>query len=38
MPEGHRLDPTILREYDIRGIVPETLDDAATRAIGCAFG
>ncbi len=38
MPEGHRLDPTILREYDIRGIVPETLNDAAVRAIGCAFG
>ena len=38
MPEGHRLDPTILREYDIRGIVPETLNDAAARAIGCAFG
>ena len=38
MPEGHRLDPTILREYDIRGIVPDTLNAAAARAIGCTFG
>jgi phosphomannomutase len=34
----HRIDPTILREYDIRGIVGETLtiDDAG--AIARAFG
>ncbi|MAF95359.1 MAG: phosphomannomutase [Rhodospirillaceae bacterium] len=38
MPEGHRLDPTILREYDIRGIVPETLNEADVHAIGRAFG
>ena len=26
MPKnGHRFDPTILREYDIRGVVGETL-------------
>ncbi|WP_191057951.1 phosphoglucomutase/phosphomannomutase PgmG [Geminicoccus harenae] len=35
---GHKLHPSILREYDIRGIVGETLfaDDAL--AIGRAFG
>jgi phosphomannomutase len=38
MPEGHRFDPTILREYDIRGIVPDTLDEADVCAIGRAFG
>ncbi|MGB1076992.1 MAG: phosphoglucomutase/phosphomannomutase PgmG [Bdellovibrionales bacterium] len=34
----HKFNPTILREYDIRGIVDEnvTADDAF--AIGCAFG
>jgi phosphomannomutase len=35
---GHRFDPTILREYDIRGIVGETLHRADARAIGAAFG
>ncbi len=34
----HRLDPTILREYDIRGIIGETLSAADMRAIGQAFG
>ena len=38
MPEGYRLDPSILREYDIRGIVPDTLNAAAAGAIGRAFG
>ena len=33
----HRFDPTILREYDIRGIVGETLSTADARAIGRAF-
>ena len=33
----HRFDPTILREYDIRGIVGETLSAADARAIGRAF-
>lgn len=34
---GHRVDPTILRAYDVRGVVGETLsgDDAA--ALGRAF-
>src|SRR5262252_10215375 len=34
---GHRFDPTILREYDIRGIVGETLSNADARAIGRAY-
>jgi phosphomannomutase len=36
-PDGHRFNPTILREYDIRGIVGETLGEADARAIGRAF-
>ncbi len=32
------LDPTILREYDIRGIVGETLTRDGVQAIGRAFG
>src|SRR6266481_1052838 len=34
---GHRFDPTILREYDIRGVVGETLSSADARAIGRAY-
>src|SRR5215469_13074075 len=33
---SHRFDPTILREYDIRGIVGTTLSTADARAIGRA--
>src|SRR5260370_1341595 len=33
----HRFDPTILREYDIRGIVGTTLFPADARAIGRLF-
>src|SRR6267378_5502554 len=33
----HRFDPTILREYDIRGIVGQTLSTADARAIGRAY-
>ena len=33
----HHFDPTILREYDIRGIVGQTLSDADARAIGRAY-
>ena len=33
----HYFDPTILREYDIRGIVGETLSAADARAIGRAY-
>jgi len=36
--DGHRFDPTILREYDIRGTVGETLNAADATAIGRAFG
>ena len=35
---AHRFDPTILREYDIRGIVGGTLHAADARAIGRTFG
>jgi len=34
----HKFDPTILREYDIRGIVGTTLYEADARAIGRTFG
>ncbi|MGH7074160.1 MAG: phosphomannomutase, partial [Stellaceae bacterium] len=34
---GYRFDPTILREYDIRGIVGETLGEADARALGRAY-
>jgi phosphomannomutase len=33
----HRFDPTILREYDIRGIVGTTLFPADAHAVGRAF-
>src|SRR5215471_1190083 len=33
----HQFDPTILREYDIRGIVGTTLSAADARAIGQAY-
>lgn len=35
---GHRFNPTILREYDIRGVVGKTLSAADARAIGRGFG
>ena len=35
---SHIFDPTILREYDIRGIVGKTLFPADAKAIGRAFG
>jgi phosphomannomutase len=35
---GHRFDPTILREYDIRGVFGETLFPADAGALGRAFG
>ncbi|MDE2229271.1 MAG: phosphomannomutase/phosphoglucomutase [Alphaproteobacteria bacterium] len=37
MAEGHVFDPTILREYDIRGVVGETLHEADACAIGRSF-
>ncbi|MFV0646044.1 MAG: phosphoglucomutase/phosphomannomutase PgmG [Sphingomonadaceae bacterium] len=33
----HRFDPTVLREYDIRGIIGETLGPDDARAIGRGF-
>jgi len=38
MIERHHFHPSILREYDIRGIVGETLDTVDAYAIGNAFG
>ncbi|WP_114395945.1 phosphoglucomutase/phosphomannomutase PgmG [Oleisolibacter albus] len=38
MTLAHRFDPTVLREYDIRGIVGKTLTEADARAIGRGFG
>ena len=38
MSAGHRFDPTILREYDVRGIVGETLSAADAEAMGRALG
>ena len=35
---GHKFDSTILREYDIRGVVGPTLHTADAGAIGRAFG
>lgn len=35
---GYRFDPSILREYDVRGIVGETLSADDARALGHAFG
>jgi phosphomannomutase len=37
MSGGYVLDPTILREYDIRGVFGETLGADEARAIGRAF-
>ena len=38
MSETHTFHPTVLREYDIRGIIGETLGEADARAIGLGFG
>jgi len=35
---AHRFDPTILREYDVRGIVGRTLHEADAWALGRAIG
>ncbi len=34
----HKFHPTILREYDVRGVVGETLAAADARAVGRSFG
>lgn len=38
MSEARKLDPTILREYDIRGIVGETLNAEDVRVVARSFG
>ena len=38
MNASHRFDPTILREYDIRGVVGQTLNPPDAQAVGRAFG
>jgi phosphomannomutase len=38
MSERHRFDPTVLREYDIRGVLGRTLSAADARAVGRGFG
>jgi phosphomannomutase len=38
VPAGHRLHPSALRAYDIRGVVGETLGVADARAAGRSFG
>ncbi len=38
LPAPHRFDRSVLREYDIRGIVGRTLSPAAARAVGRGFG
>ena len=35
---AHRFDPTVLREYDVRGIVGKTITAADAYALGRAFG
>ena len=34
----HRFDPTVLREYDVRGIVGDSITQADAYALGRAFG
>ena len=34
---SHQFHPTVLREYDIRGVIGETLDVEDARAIGRGF-
>ena len=34
----HHFHPSVLREYDIRGIVGDTLNNEDAFALGCAFG
>ncbi|MFH1804056.1 MAG: phosphomannomutase/phosphoglucomutase [Pseudomonadota bacterium] len=35
---GHKFDPSVLREYDVRGVVGKTLHTEDARALGKAFG
>ena len=38
MVGAHRFHPSLLRAYDIRGLIDETLTPADARAVGAAFG
>jgi phosphomannomutase len=38
MSNAHTFDPSLLREYDIRGVFGDTLSAADARALGRAFG
>ncbi|WP_455373809.1 phosphoglucomutase/phosphomannomutase PgmG [Limibacillus halophilus] len=38
MSEAYRFNPTILREYDVRGQIGKTLSEIDARALGRAFG
>jgi phosphomannomutase len=38
MGASHSFDPTVLREYDIRGIVGDTIGEDDARALGRSFG
>lgn len=38
MSHAHQFDPTILREYDVRGVVGRTLKEPDAEALGRAFG
>ncbi len=38
MNRSHRFNPTLLREYDVRGVVGQTLSAEDARALGRAFG
>ncbi|NBC33698.1 MAG: phosphomannomutase [Alphaproteobacteria bacterium] len=38
MSDSHQFDPTILREYDMRGVVGKTLTSRDAWAVGRAFG
>ena len=38
MSEAYRFNPTILREYDVRGQIGKTLSEADARALGRAYG
>jgi phosphomannomutase len=38
MSDGHRFDSSILREYDIRGVVGTTLEEADALALGKTLG
>ncbi len=37
LPDTHRFDPSILREYDVRGTVGKTLNEQDALALGAAF-